>query len=261
MSQVFSLTGGSCLRQGSMRLGCRCEDWRCELGGGELEALPEAMHRSVALWAEHGELVAVRHFPVSRLVHAVVFAAFIDAGKSASDIRGTRTGFVSGSYFGCADFLDTLREDLVRLGPRSIKPTEFSIATQGYPAASLGISLAATGPATAFIGGGAVEQAVGFSQFMLETDMADRMVVIGFDLLGPATRAFSQRDRRSARRESVTAVVLEPGTGILPLAELTAALDAKTGAAGECALAQSFDILSWTTARRSPACLSEEVAA
>lgn len=132
----------------------------------------------------------IRHFAESRLVADCVAAALADAGLSREDIAGPDTGFVSGSCYGCIEFLDGIREGLARQGPRGVRATEFSIATHGYPMAALAMAYGAQGPATAFVGGsGAAVEALAFAQLMLRIGFCRRMVVVGYELPGKVVRS------------------------------------------------------------------------
>ncbi|MFV0386840.1 beta-ketoacyl synthase N-terminal-like domain-containing protein [Paracoccus sp. (in: a-proteobacteria)] len=187
----------------------------------------------------------IRHFRSSRLIADCVAAAFGDAGLQAGDVEGSDTGFVSGSYYGCAEFLDTLRESLHRDGPRAIRPTDFSIATHGYPMAALGMAYRATGPSTAFLCGPAsVTEALAFARTMLDSGLTRRMVVVGYELLGPQTRRHHARLSSGALTETVACLVLEGDRGQegvpLPRYSRTVGDPARLGAAPLHALLSSL---------------------
>lgn len=162
---------------------------------------------------------SVRHFRASRLIAQAVSIALADAGCPAARIAGSRTGFVSASDYGCSDFIDGLRAGFEAEGPRAIRPTDFSVATQGYPMAALTMIWGATGPATAFHGGAdSATEALAFADAMLRTGLAERMVVIRYDLLGPASRRHQVARGARPGVESLSVLVLSPAATTAPAA-------------------------------------------
>ena len=156
----------------------------------------------------------MRHFRASRLIAQTAALALADAGLAPGALRATRTGFVSGSTYGCAEFLDTLRAGLATQGPRAIRPTDFAIATQGYPMAALTMIHGANGPATAFVSGEAsAQEALAFAETLLRCAQADRMVVVQYDIFGPATRRHRKDHGGTELAESITALVLSRAPG------------------------------------------------
>lgn len=210
-----AIVAAACARAGDLSLLACGRGFALPEGEGALrlpdmlEGLPAAPGDRAA--ADDAE-TAPRHFRASRLVRDVAAAALADAGLSREDVAGPGTGFVSGSHYGCVDFLDGMRAAEREKGPRGVKPTEFAIATQGYPVAALGMTYGAQGPATAFVGGlTAGFEALAFARAMLAFRQCDRMVVIGYELPGDRAgshlRALGAGDGEVA--ETVVAFVVE----------------------------------------------------
>lgn len=237
MSREVSIVSAACASRGEITLLRSAARFAPREGGGAAR-LPESFDHMPdvprlrpgrdAAEAAAGE-AGPRHFRASRLVCDVVAMALADAGFAPEDVSGPKTGFVSGSYYGCVDFLDELRAAERAKGPRGVKPTEFAIATHGYPVAALGMTFGAQGPATAFVSGlTAGFEALGFALTMLAQRQCDRMIVIGFEIPGDRVRPHLGALRRSAADEpadevveTVVALVLEraPASGALAVIE------------------------------------------
>ncbi|MFV0334837.1 MAG: beta-ketoacyl synthase N-terminal-like domain-containing protein [Tropicimonas sp.] len=226
----ISVTGAACLE--AEALSCLARACRCALPAGDTApgSLPEALPPEVAEaagalpLASRGQGGPIRHFRASRLVAGTVAAALADAGLTCEGLAGSGTGFVSGSTYGTAEFLDSLRLALDTRGPRAVRPTDFAIATQGYPMSALTMTYQTIGPATAFVcGQSATGQALDFAELMMQVGQAARMVVVGYEILGPQTRRHAARLGQEAPAETVVALVLEHGPGLVPLAGFRAA--------------------------------------
>ena len=154
---------------------------------------------------------APRHFDASELAREAVCAALQDAGVTPTDLIGTATGFVAASCFGAFEFLDGLRDLVETGGPRKLRPTDFSIATQGYPASALSMEFQTTGPCTAFVcGATAGHEALAFAKFAITSGQSDRMIVFAYDLDGPRETTLKQMAYGNATRSvSIVALVLE----------------------------------------------------
>lgn len=164
----------------------------------------------------------VAHFEGSKWVSECVAAALADASLSEADVIGSRTGFVSGSCFGAAEFLNSLHQTVETKGPRKLRPTDFAIATQGYPTAALSMEYQANGPCTAFVNGATSGyEALSFASLMLTEGQAERMVVLAYDTKGAACEKLQDAAYGTNIPEfSVVAFVLQTTSATLPIAKL-----------------------------------------
>lgn len=231
MTSEISIIGAACFDGG--RLACLRQDriWALpgdvSADGALFDTLPTELAGTIPAIrpGDAAEGGAVRHFPASRLIADCVAVALADAGLTVDAITGSHTGFVSGSHYGCVEFLETLRSAMQDRGPRAIKPTDFSIATHGYPMAALGMAYGATGPATAFVGGETASfEAMAFAELMMRIGQADRMVVVGYEIGGRRSDAHRRcRDADDADAPmgpSVVCLVLHRGSGLARIEEL-----------------------------------------
>jgi len=182
----------------------------------------------------------IRHFPLSRVVQQVVGVALADAGLTKEGVAGADTGFVSGSIYGTAEYLDSLRANYEERGPRGIRPTDFSIATQGYPMAALSMAYMGTGPVAAFVNGvTAGFEAISFAHHVIMQGLCKRMVVVGLDGFGDVTRRHYKALTGESASDCIVALVMDMGPLSGAVGEV---VDLETGFSPDGELPQTLSV-------------------
>ncbi|QCT20302.1 hypothetical protein FEM41_11905 [Jejubacter calystegiae] len=146
---------------------------------------------SVIRFTDDEELLALSHQSkrqtlLSMLLNQQCERLFQQAGLGIDDIRGTDTGLVSGSYYGCMSTTQNISDALWQKGPRGVDVIEFAKATHSFPLSAASIEFTLLGPTAAVVSG----EFAGLDALMMANDWllsgrCQRVIVVGYEHFSP----------------------------------------------------------------------------